>query len=226
MASYRYSQHTVSRNIMFSCSGAAPQSSSARRFSQGKPTTTDWGHAHVTGPRADRQRPPACEKSVLSGTIVLTHYRTTLLETCYRESRIAFEKQLRSSFGPRARESSDLTDSSASEESLCRSSEHDRQLDGMLQSQLDPRARHNPPESVPATEHLALPWYRACALRVVSHRDFEFVVMCITIVNCVGLALYGPLQPQTHPRNKWMDAIGTCFLLHVCLLYGSKSQLT
>lgn len=130
------------------------------------------------------------------------------METCYRESRITFEKQLRSSFGPRARDSSDLTDSSASEESSRRSTEHDRQLDGMLQSQLNSRAQHNPPESVPATDHSAVPWYRACALRVVSHRDFEFVVMFITIVNCVGLALYSPLQPPTHSCNVWMDTIG------------------
>ena len=139
---------------------------------------------------------------------VLTPSNRSLHASC-RESGRAFERQLQVTFGPRDRESSELTDSRPSGETERGSTEHDRQLDQLLQTQLDSRVQHIPRDSVRDNKRAVVPWYRAFAMQIVSHRDFEFIVICITIVNCVGLALYSPLQPPTNTRNMWMDVIGT-----------------
>lgn len=145
-------------------------------------------------------------------------------ETCYRQSQISFAGQ----FLPRSKQSSEFTDSEKSEQPVRVSTEYDRPLEQLWQSQLqsqihlaDARLQHLSDWSQPGVGAplVLVPWYRAFAVRVISHRDFEFVVICITIMNCVGLALYRPLQPLTHPCNVWMDTIGTIAGCMLCIQY-------
>ena len=128
----------------------------------------------------------------------------TWCDTHCRQSRNNFEEEQQSDSGPWDKELGYLTHSGPSDE---REGEHDRKFKQMLQTQLDSSVQDTP--EAPAPDLDRPPWHRAIAIRVVSHRDFEFIVICITIVNCVGLALYSPLQPPTNTRNMWMDVIGT-----------------
>lgn len=60
----------------------------------------------------------------------------------------------------------------------------------------------------PNHQQIVLPAWRQIAVNVVTHRDFESVIILLTVVNCFALALYTPLEPPTSLPNVLMERIG------------------
>lgn len=56
-------------------------------------------------------------------------------------------------------------------------------------------------------ERLLPAWQRA-SISVVTHRDFESIIIGLTVINCIALALYAPLGPRNCLPNVVMEQTG------------------
>lgn len=93
----------------------------------------------------------------------------------------------------------------------------DNALDALLQEQLDsvlklqatcPKPQAEVDEDAPNSHRIGLPAWRQIAVNVVTHRDFESVIILLTVINCFALALYAPLEPPTSLPNVLMERTG------------------
>ena len=95
----------------------------------------------------------------------------------------------------------------------------DDALDSLLQDQLGsvlkPQATKVQPGVEPNSQRIVLPAWRQIAVNIVTHRDFESVIILLTVINCFALALYAPLEPPTSLPNVLMERTG---VIHALLM--------
>lgn len=88
----------------------------------------------------------------------------------------------------------------------------DYTLDNLLEEQLcalqNPEVANEGFKDGPFTNAGDLPAWQRAATAIVTHRDFESVIIMLTVINCVALALYSPLSPPSSPANVFMERTG------------------
>jgi quinol-cytochrome oxidoreductase complex cytochrome b subunit len=103
-----------------------------------------------------------------------------------------------------------MEDTAADAVAIGRGSNNDHALDELLEAQLRALQAAGRIGIAGGQLHATSPspWYQRGARAVVLHRDFELVIVVLTILNCIALALYSPLEPPTHINNVLMNQTG------------------
>jgi hypothetical protein len=102
--------------------------------------------------------------------------------------------------------------------SICEAEDERAQatLDNLIEDQLhelrEPSQSDECNTAARSQEVSELPAWRRAAIRIVTHRDFEAVIIMLTILDCFALAMYTPLQPPTNVYTVFMERTGALLL--------------